>query len=70
MSIPTHEPLFDWLNGLGFVPNLSDGQIRVVVPDRSAANQLIDTLRTRGVEIDSVIPHRRTLEQVFLECLN
>jgi hypothetical protein len=57
------------LSGLGFVPTLKDDQIRVVVPDRSSANQLIDTLRTRSVEIDSVTPHRRTLEQVFLERL-
>ena len=67
VSIPTHEPLLEWLSGLGFVPTLNDGQIRVVVPDRNSANQLIDTLRNRGVEIDSVTPHRRTLEQVFLE---
>lgn len=69
VSIPAHEPLLDWLSGLGFVPTLKDGQIGVVVPDRSSANQLIDTLRTRGVEIDSVTPRRRTLEQVFLERL-
>ena len=69
VSIPAHEPLLDWLSGLGFIPTLKDDQIRVAVPDRSSANQLIDTLRTRGVEIDSVTPHRRTLEQVFLERL-
>ena len=70
VSIPADEPLLDWLNGIGFVPTLDDGQIRVVVQDRNSANQLIDTLRTRGVEIDSLIPHRRTLEQVFLERLS
>ena len=70
VSIPADEPLFDWLSGIGFVPTLDDGQIRVVVADRNSANQLIDTLRTRGVEIDSLIPHRRTLEQVFMERLS
>ena len=67
VSIPRHEPLVKWLSDLGFDPTLNDGRIRVVVPDRSSANQLIDTLRTRGVEIDRVKPHRRTLEEVFLE---
>ena len=70
VSIPADEPLLDWLNGIGFVPTLDDGQIRVVVQDRNSANQLIDTLRTRGVEIDALTPHRRTLEQVFLERLS
>ena len=67
VSIPRHEPLVEWLSDLGFDPTLNDGRIRVVVPDRRSANELIDTLRTRGVEIDRVTPHRRTLEEVFLE---
>jgi ABC-2 type transport system ATP-binding protein len=65
--IPGHEPHADWLRDLGFDPIAKDGLIHVVVADRSSANQLIDTLRTRGIDIDSVTPHRRTLEQVFME---
>ena len=67
ISVPSNDPLMLWFNDRGLNPTVDDGRIRVVLPDRSSANQLIDTLRTRGVEIDSVKPHRKTLEQVFLE---
>ena len=67
VSVPSHDPLMTWLNDRGLNPTVDNGRIRVVLPDRSSANQLIDALRTRGVEIDSVKPHRKTLEQVFLE---
>ncbi len=70
VSVSGDAHLLDWLSGLGFVPTCDNGQIRVVVPDRSAANQLIDSLRTRGEDIDAVTPLRRTLEQVFLERLS
>ena len=50
---------------LGF--SIDNGQFRVLLPDRNSANQLIDALRTRGVEIESVSPRRKSLESVFLE---
>jgi ABC-2 type transport system ATP-binding protein len=44
-----------------------DGHFHVQATDRSSANALIDALRQRGVEIESVNAKRRTLETVFLE---
>ncbi len=44
-----------------------DGHFHVQVPDRSSANSLIDALRPKGVEIESVSAKRRALETVFLE---
>ena len=67
ISVPNHDPLMAWLHDRGLWPRVDNGRIRVIVPDRGSANQLIDTLRIRGVEIDSVTPHRKTLEEVFLE---
>ena len=46
---------------------VDDDIVKVQVPDRSSANSLIDALRSRGVEIESVMPRRKTLESVFLE---
>lgn len=45
----------------------TNGRLHVTLADRSSANQLIDALRRRGVEIDSVRPRSKTLESVFLE---
>ena len=44
-----------------------DGHFHVHVPDRPSANALIDALRGRGVEIESLTAKRRTLEAVFME---
>jgi len=44
-----------------------DGHYHVRTVDRSSANTLIDALRQKGVEIESVNAKRRTLETVFLE---
>jgi len=44
-----------------------DGHFHVQAADRSSANALIDALRQKGVEIESVNAKRRTLETVFLE---
>ena len=44
-----------------------DGHFHVHVPDRSSANSVIDALRQKGLEIESVSARRRTLESVFIE---
>jgi ABC-2 type transport system ATP-binding protein len=65
--IHDNEGLAEWLDGKSLDYVRADQSLRVVVPNRSDANSLIDTLRARGVEIESVMPHRKTLESVFLE---
>ena len=56
-----------WLDEKGLDYLVDDDIVKVQVRDRSSANSLIDALRSRGVEIESVMPRRKTLESVFLE---
>lgn len=45
-------------------------QVSVPVKDQATADRLIDELRRRGVSIIALAPHRRTLEEVFLETVS
>ena len=62
-----NDGLGDWLRErtITFVAN--NGHLRVHVPDRNSANALIDTLRQKDVEIESLNVKRRTLESVFID---
>jgi len=65
--VAADEGLWAWLAERSLTHVAVDGHFHVHVPDRSSANSLIDVLRERGVEIESVSAKRRTLESVFLE---
>jgi ABC-2 type transport system ATP-binding protein len=67
LIVAATEGLRSWLTeqSLKYVP--VDGHFHVDVPDRSSANSVIDALRQRGVEIESMSLKRRTLESVFFE---
>jgi ABC-2 type transport system ATP-binding protein len=41
--------------------------IRLAGHDAEKVNALIDLLRSRGIVIESVVPHRFSLEEVFME---
>ena len=59
--------LSDWLREKALPFTAIDGHFHVQAPDRASANALIDALRGRNVEIESVNTKRRTLESVFIE---
>jgi ABC-type uncharacterized transport system ATPase subunit len=61
------EGLSSWLREHSLTYVAVDGHFNVQATDRSSANALIDALRSKGVEIESVSAKRRTLETVFLE---
>jgi len=45
-------------------------QYRIQAEDRSSLNALLDRLRTAGVEIESITPLRRSLEDYFIEVVD
>jgi ABC-2 type transport system ATP-binding protein len=61
------EGLHTWFADQSITFSPVNGHYHVHVPDRSSANALIDALRQRGVEIESLTQKKRTLETVFLE---
>jgi ABC-2 type transport system ATP-binding protein len=65
--VASTEGLSTWLAKHHLTYAAVDGHFHVQATDRSSANALIDALRQRGVEIESVNAKRRTLETVFLE---
>ncbi len=67
VSVATDDDLGTWFESQELSFSSDNGQFRVLVQDRNSANQSIDALRTRGVEIESVSPRRKSLESVFLE---
>lgn len=67
LIVAATEGLSSWLREHSVGHVAVDGHFHVHVPDRSSANSLIDALRQKGVEIESMSIKRRTLESVFLE---
>jgi ABC-2 type transport system ATP-binding protein len=65
--VAVSDELRNWLTEktLTFTP--VDGHLHIHAPDRSSANSLIDALRAKSVELESLVPKRRTLESVFIE---
>ncbi|NBB86760.1 MAG: ATP-binding cassette domain-containing protein [Bacteroidetes bacterium] len=43
---------------------------QVAADDRAALNALLDTLRTHGVEVERIVPVRRSLEDYFIEVVS
>lgn len=67
LVVPAAEGLGDWLREktLGFAA--VNGHLHIQVPDRTSANALIDALREKEVEIESLAMKRRSLEAVFID---
>ena len=65
--VASAEGLSAWLTEHRLTYAAVDGHFHVQAADRSSANAVIDALRQKGVEIESVNAKRRTLETVFLE---
>jgi ABC-2 type transport system ATP-binding protein len=65
--VASADGLSAWLTEYRLTYEAVDGHFHVHAADRSSANALIDALRQKGVEIESVSAKRRTLETVFLE---
>jgi ABC-2 type transport system ATP-binding protein len=69
LVVPVAEGLSDWLREQTLSFASVNGHLRVQVPDRASANTLIDALRERNVQIESLTANRRSLESVFIERL-
>jgi ABC-2 type transport system ATP-binding protein len=59
--------LGDWLGERALPFAAVNGHLHIHVPDRPSANALIDSLRGRNIEIESLIAKKRSLESVFIE---
>ena len=64
---PAADGLSGWLTGKNVAFTAVDGHFQVQVPDLAAANSLIDGLRQKNIEIESLAVKRRTLESVFID---
>jgi ABC-2 type transport system ATP-binding protein len=64
------EGLGSWLTERSLAYVAVDGHFHVQAANRASANALIDALRQKGLEIESVSTKKRTLETVFLEKVN
>ncbi len=65
--VPAVEGLGQWMQEKGITFSSADRQLRLQARDRASANALIDALRQKNVEIESVNAKRRTLESVFID---
>ncbi len=63
------QEMHDKLQGNGAIVSLSDGRLIVDVPDDGSVNQVLDLLRTGNAQINSVIPRRKRLEDLFVETM-
>jgi len=69
LVVPVAEGLNDWLREQTLSFASVNGHFHVQVPDRTSANTLIDALRQRNIQIESLTAKRRSLESVFIERL-
>jgi ABC-2 type transport system ATP-binding protein len=65
--LPADQVTADWLREKHLRFATLNSSIHVYVNGRGSANSLIDTLRQRRVEIESMSARKRTLESVFIE---
>jgi len=65
--VPAVEGLGQWMQEKGITFSSADRHFRLEARDRASANALIDALRQKSVEIESVNAKRRTLESVFID---
>jgi ABC-type uncharacterized transport system ATPase subunit len=67
LSVPAAEGLREWLLEKTVAFAAANGHFHIQTPDRASANALIDSLRGRKVEIESLTVKRRSLESVFID---
>ena len=67
LVVPADEELRRWLCEKALAFTAVDGHLHIHATDRGVANSLIDALRERKVEIDSLNARKRSLESVFME---
>jgi ABC-2 type transport system ATP-binding protein len=67
LVVPVSDELRGWLTEKALTFSAANGHLHIHVPDRSAANSLIDALRGKNVEIDSLNMKKRSLESVYME---
>jgi ABC-2 type transport system ATP-binding protein len=65
--VPMAEGLDDWLREKTLRFTSVEGHLHVQVTDRASANALIDALRGKAIEIESLAATKRSLESVFIE---
>ena len=65
--VPTADGLEEWMQEKRIAFSIMDGYLRVQAQDRASANAVIDALRQKNIEIESVNAKRRTLESVFID---
>ena len=67
---PAVDGVGHWLGEKSLTFAAVDGHFHVQLADRVSANALIDALRAKNIEIESLSVKRRTLESVFIERLS
>lgn len=66
LVVPATEGLSAWFRERGLSFTTINAHFHIHVPSRSSANSLIDELRRRNVEVESLSAKRPTLESVFM----
>ena len=67
LVVPGGDGVSEWLREKALTFSAVDGHFHVQAPDRGSANSLIDALRAKNIEIESLSVKKRTLESVFIE---
>jgi ABC-2 type transport system ATP-binding protein len=65
--VPAADGLGEWMQEKRIAFSTTDGYLHVQAQDRASANAVIDALRQKNIEIESVNARRRTLESVFID---
>jgi ABC-2 type transport system ATP-binding protein len=67
LFVPATDALGSWLSSMSIPFTTVDGRFQIHTPDRTAANGLLDVLRKKNIEIESLSVNKRTLESVFFD---
>jgi len=67
LMIPASDAVSAWLHEKTLTYTAVNGHYHLELADRAAANAMIDALRSRNVEIESLTVKRRSLETVFID---
>ncbi len=67
LVVAVSEEIRNWLQEKTLTFTAVDGHLHIHLPDRLSANSAIDALRAKNVEVESLVPRRRSLESVFIE---
>ena len=67
LVVAVSQEIRNWLQEKTLTFTAVDGHLHIHLPDRASANSAIDALRAKNVEVESLVPRRRSLESVFIE---